>query len=419
MSTRVNRWMLILLPLLVILLSVWLADYILTHKPEPNRSEVRVQKAHQIDAVRLHAQAFQVELSSYGVIKPRTESQLVAQAAGQVVEISERFREGAFFEAGDLLLQIDDRDYKASVEVAEALLIQARAKLKEEQARSEQALRDWKRLGRGDAGELVLREPQLAAAQASIASAKAQLSTARLNLERTRIVAPYAGRMLAKLVDRGQVVNSGTPLASIYAVDYVEVRLPLNNRQLEFVDLPEQYRGGEFTSKRAPVVTLSAQVGRSRYHWQGKGVRVEGAIDSRSRQLFVVAQVEDPYSLGPQGNPPLKVGQFVEAKIQGRLLEQVFVLPRSAINQDQRVLLVENDLLVARVVEPQWSDDQHVIVAQGLAEGEVLNITPLGVSAHGVRVQAQIEGELQAPKAKEALATASAPLASLAPKVEE
>jgi len=404
MSSRVNRWVLILLPPLVIAVSVWGANYILTHKPEPSRVDAQGQKAQRIDAMRLKVQPFQIELSSYGVVKPRTESQLVAQAAGQVVKISERFREGAFFEAGDLLLQIDDRDYRAAVEVAEALLTQSQAKLKEEQARAEQALRDWKRLGQGSASELVLREPQLAAAQAAIASAKAQLSTARLNLERTRITAPYAGRVLEKRVDQGQVVNGGTSLASIYAVDYVEVRLPLNNRQLEFVDLPEQYRGGQYTSAHSPAVTLSAQVGRSRYHWQGKIVRVEGAIDSRSRQLFVVAQVTDPYSLGPQGNPPLKVGQFVEAQIKGRLLNDVFVLPRTAINQDQRVLLVDNKVLVARVVEPLWSDDQHVIVASGLAEGEVLNLTPLGASANGLRVDARIEGEPSPTDAKASVA---------------
>lgn len=393
MNVRANRWVWVALPLLVVVLSLLVARYILTHKPAPARAGSDVKKTQRVDAVRLKTESFQVKLSSYGVVKPRTESQLVAQAGGQIVRISDRFREGAFFEAGDVLLEIDDRDYKASVEVAEAQLIQARAKLKEETARSEQALRDWKRLGQGEAGELVLREPQLAAAQAAIAAAQAQLSTARVNLERTKITAPYAGRILKKMVDLGQVVNGGTALASIFAVDFVEVRLPLNNRQLEFVDLPEQYRGGQFTSARLPGVTLSAQVGRDRYQWQGKIVRVEGAIDSRSRQLFVVAQVKDPYSLGPNGNPPLKVGQFVEAEIQGRLLKDVFVLPRTAMNQDQRVLMVEKDVLVARVVAPLWSDDQHVVVAEGMTAGEVLCVTPLGASASGVRVDARIEGE--------------------------
>ncbi len=397
MNRPATRWIKFILPLLIVTVGFLGSRYIMTHKPEPSRGAPKSQKAQRVDAIRLQPQSFQVELDSYGVVKPRTESQLVAQVSGAVVKISDRFRAGAFFEAGDVLLQIDDRDYRAAVEVAQAALTQGRAKLKEEQARSNQALRDWKRLGQGDAGELVLREPQLAAANAAIASAKAQLSTAQLNLERTRIKAPYAGRVLEKSVDLGQVVSSGKSLASIYAVDYVEVRLPLSNRQLEFIDLPEQYRGGEYTSRSLPLVTLSAQVGRSRYQWQGKVVRVEGAIDSRSRQLFVVAQVEDPYSLGPQGNPPLKVGQFVEAKIAGRKLEHVFVLPRSAVSQDQRILLITDDVLQARSIEPLWSDRTSVVVAAGteLAAGDLLNLTPLGASANGARVKPLIKGEVK------------------------
>ena len=391
--TRTNRWPKLLLVLLLLGASFAVARYIVTHKPEPKRGPQPVQAAQRVEAVRLQPQSYQVELESYGVVKPRTESQLVAQVGGQVVDIAGNFREGAFFEAGDVLLQIDERDYLAAVEVAEAALVQARARLKEEQARADQALRDWRRLGQGDAGELVLREPQLAAAQASIASAQAQLSTARLNLERTRIKAPYAGRVLNKSVDLGQVVGSGTALASIYAVDYVEVRLPLSNRQLEFIELPEQYRGGEFTSRELPQVTLSAQVGSRRYQWLGKVVRVEGAIDSRSRQLFVVAQVEDPYSLGPQGNPPLKVGQFVEARIDGQRLESVYVLPRTALNQDQRLLLIEDQRLVARSVEPLWRDALHVVFDNGLQAGELVNLTPLGAAAEGARVEARIQGE--------------------------
>lgn len=389
MNKPATRWIKFVVPLLIVAAGAWASRYIMTHKPEPARGAPKDQQAQRVDAIRLHPQSYQVALDSYGVVKPRTESQLVAQVSGAVVKISDRFRAGAFFEAGDVLLQIDNRDYQAAVEVAQAALTQGRAKLKEEQARAAQASRDWKRLGQGAAGELVLREPQLAAANAAIASAKAQLSTAELNLERTRIKAPYAGRILQQSVDLGQVVNGGTPLASIYAVDYVEVRLPLSNRQLEFIDLPEQYRGGEYTSAVLPAVTLSAQVGRNHYQWLGKVVRVEGAIDSRSRQLFVVAQVEDPYSLGPQGNPPLKVGQFVEAQILGHMLDDVFVLPRSSVSQDQRILLIEDGVLQARAIEPLWSDRQSVVVdrLQGIEAGALLNLTPLGASANGARVK--------------------------------
>ncbi|WP_421864831.1 efflux RND transporter periplasmic adaptor subunit [Motiliproteus sp.] len=405
MSSRTSFWIKLIVPLLLLGLGIAGANYIVTHKPEAATRKSPPPKAQRVDATRLQPQAYQIELESYGTVKPRTESQLVAQVGGAVTALSEQFREGAFFEAGDLLMQIDERDYLASVEVAEAALAQARAQLKEEQARSDQAVRDWQRLGKGKASELVLRKPQLAAAKAAIASAKAQLSTAKLNLERTKIRAPYAGRVLSKSVDLGQVVSNGTALGEIFAVDYVEVRLPLSNRQLEYIDLPEQYRGGEFTSSALPKVVLSTQIGRNRYEWQGKIIRVEGAIDSRSRQLFVVAQVEDPYSLGPQGNPPLKIGQFVEARIEGQRLETVFVLPRAAMSQDHRVMVIEQGRLQPRTVEPLWMNRTEVVVADGFSQGDLLSLTPLGGTQSGVLVQPRIDGELLPQKQAELVAS--------------
>ena len=104
--------------------------------------------------------------------------------------------------------------------------------LSEEQARVAQAEQDWQRLGNSkQAPDLVLRKPQLMAAQATVYSAEAGFSkAAELALERSNIIAPYTGRVLSKSVDVGQVVSVGTELAEIYAVDYVEIRLPLKNK---------------------------------------------------------------------------------------------------------------------------------------------------------------------------------------------
>lgn len=399
-----NKWMKWILPVIVLAVSVFVSHYLMTHQPEAERGRPTAQQAMSVEGTRLRSQDFQVLLDSYGVVKPRTESQLVSQVAGEIVEISDNFREGAFFEAGEELLRIDPRDYQAAVDIAAAELVQAQLGLKEEQARAAQALRDWKRLGRGSAGDLVLRKPQLASAEAAIASARARLSSARLDLQRTRIKAPYAGRILTKAVDLGQVISSGTALAELFAVDYVEVRLPLNNRQLEYIDLPERYRGGQLRSQTLPEVSLEAQIGRHRYRWSAHVVRVEGAIDEGSRQLFVVAQVEDPYSLGPQGNPPLKIGQFVQARIKGQQLREVFVFPRTALSQDNSVLLIEQGRLQRRYLDPLWMDSESVVVREGLSNGDLLNLTPMGSGANGLAVRATIDGEPLVKKVKDGAA---------------
>lgn len=386
-------WQRLLLPLLVLGGSLLVVYYIVANKPVAERGRPAQQATVRVEAMRLQPTRFQVELDSYGVVQPRTESRLIPQISGQIVAVSERFRAGAFFEAGEVLVEIDDRDYRAELEIARAQLVEAELRLSEEQARARQAQRDWERLGQGDAGDLVLRRPQVAAAKAAIASARARLTTAELNLERTRIKAPYAGRVLSKSVDLGQVVTPGTELASIYAVDYVEVRLPLKSRQLRYIDLPEQYRDGQLSSNHQPLVTLEADIGNRVYRWAGRIVRVEGAIDQATRQLYVVAQVDDPYGRNQQGNPPLKIGQFVQARIAGEQIEQVFVLPRGAVRQDNRVLLVEQGRLQARAVKPVWFDEHYVVVAEGLSAGDVLSLTPLGTGAEGALVKATIDGQ--------------------------
>ncbi len=381
----------ILLPILVIAGASAIAFVTIAKREVPERRAPH-RAAVEVEVTTLAQSDFTVRVKSRGTVRPRTESSLIPEVSGRIVSLSPNIREGAFFEAGEVLLQIDPRDYQAEIAVVQANIEQAHMTLAEEQARAEQARRDWKRLGEtGEPDALVLREPQLAGARAAVTSAEARLTQARLALERTKIVAPYAGRVLERNVDIGQYVTPGTVLVRIYAVDYVEVRLPLSNRQLEFVDIPEVYRGDNPVERQAHLkVRLSARIGRTLYAWDGRVVRAEGSIDTESRQLFVIAQVDDPYGKGPAGRPPLKVGQFVEAEIEGRRLDDVVVIPRSALRAGGEVLLVNDDnRLETRAVEVLWSNAQSAVTGSGLAAGERLVLTPLGGAMEGIEVRAR------------------------------
>lgn len=241
-------------------------------------------------------------------------------------------------------------------------------------------------------------------------SARAQLERASIDLERTRIRAPYAGRVLEQAADIGQYVSVGTELGRIYATDYVEIRLPLSSRQLGFVALPERYRDDAGEPEQGPAVTITARIGQSRSEWQGRIVRAEGAIDTESRQLFVVAQVDDPYARGPEGQAPLRIGQFVEAEIAGRRLYDVFVLPPAALREGGEVLLVDSaSRLQRRTVSVAWADGEHVVIDGGLARGEVVALTPMSVAANGTLVAATIDGQPPAPVAGKGDAAAADP----------
>ena len=324
-------------------------------------------------------------LRTQGTVNAARQGSLVPQVAGAITGVASNFVVGGAFRAGDVLVEIDPRDFEIAVTLAEATFAQARATLAEEQARADQAQADWKRLGRsGQPSELTLRKPQLAAARASLEGARAQVQRARLDLDRSRITASYDGIVREKFVDLGQYVNRGTVLAEIYSTDAAEIRLPLNNQQLGFVDL---------NGSSPPPVTLSATVAGTTQEWQATLTRTDGAIDPTNRQLFAIAEVKNPFPVASD-QPPLRIGQFVQATVAGKKLTDVFVIPRSALREDREVLIIDElNTLQAKPVDVIWKDAEVAVINNGLNDGDVLSLTALGAVTNGTRVRATIDGE--------------------------
>ncbi len=370
----------------VIAAFVVVAALIWVLRPQSERRAPQGGPQLAVETLRISSQDYQVRLESYGTIQPKTRSILVAQVSGQIVSINPNVRDGGFFETGNVLATIDPRDYEADVRIAEATLMDARQALAEAEARSNQAAEDWERLGNeGEAPELVLRIPQLEAARARVISAQSGLRKAQLDLERTNIVAPFAGRVLRKLVDLGQVVSVNTQLAEIYATDTVEIRLPLRNRDLPFIDLPESYRYSEVSPDRAvPVVIRSDLTGPN--SWEGRLIRTEGAIDEAARQLHVIAEIEDPFGKASESRNPLKIGQYVTAEMPGRVVQGAVVIPNTTIYQGSYVYVVEDGILRRRDIDVAWQNDTEAIVAGNLGVGDELVLTPLGQVTSGIRV---------------------------------
>ncbi len=329
---------------------------------------------------------YTVVLKSYGTVQPRTRTVLIAQVGGLIVSVNPNVRDGGFFEKGDVLGTIDSRDYEADVRISSAVLMDAHQALAEAEARTEQAREDWARLGNsGEPSDLVLRLPQLEAAKARVISTESSLQKAELDLERTNIVAPFAGRILKKLVDVGQVVGTNTQLAEIYATDNVEIRLPLRNRDLPYINLPESYRYGRTSEDVGGEVEIISQLGDAA-SWEAELVRTESAIDETARQLHVIAMIEDPFGERVDDRVPLKIGQYVTAKLQGKTLSDALVIPNSTIYQGTYVYVVEDGILQRRNIEIDWQNDNEALVSSGLAPGDALVTTALGQVTSGIRV---------------------------------
>jgi len=356
----------------------------------------------RVEGTRLKPQSHTVRVRSQGTVQPRTRSTLLPEVAAMVIEVSPSFRPGGFFKSGEVLLKLDPVDYETDLVVAKATLAQAEVVLAEESARAAQARENWRALGKsGEPGALALRVPQVAKAEADVAAAKAQIARAERDLERTVIRAPYDGQVLEQLVDVGQYVNEGTSLGRIFAVDYVEIRLPLPEREMRFLDLPERFRDGDVLAD-PPVVRLHSVAEGKPSTWTGSLVRVESAIDESTRQITAVAQVDDPYASNEEGRPPLKIGQFLEAEIEGRVLEKVFLIPRRAVRAGNEVILITPENRLRRLtVEPLLGDGESIVIAAGVPtspkEGDVLCLTPIPFAAEGATVLPLIDGHLESP----------------------
>lgn len=404
---KIARIKKILLPIIIVIATIALVMVIFKNPPTSQRGKPSKAAQITVATTTLTPQNYQVIIASFGTVKPRTQSVLFAQVSGQITYVSKQFRAGGFFEQGDILIKLDDRDYRAEVNIAQASLMSAKQNLQEEDARVKQAKADWQRLGNGKAANvLVLRQPQYEAAQAQVLSAQAQLDKAKLSLERTNIAAPYAGRILKKNVDIGQVISSNTELADIFAVDYVEIRLPIKNKDLPLMKLPEEYRSADNEADHNIITldgktysnleqnthnTMSSNVVISsdlmgEQVWQGKIVRTESAIDEVSQQLYVVAQIIRPYDGEYNKGAQIKMGQYVTAQITGRVVESALVIPSSAVYQGSYVYIVENNLLMRKEIQLGWQNGKEAIVTEGLIAGNELVLTSLGQVSSGTRV---------------------------------
>ena len=329
-------------------------------------------------------------VTSRGSVSPRTETTLVSEVSGQIVEVSPAFVSGGFFKRGDVLIRMDPRIYEASVKRARAEVAKAQTQVATEHALAGYALEDWQRLqrlnaARGPASDLTLRKPQLQQAIAELESKNAEYDKAREDLRRTVIRAPYDGMIREKIADVGQFVNVGAQLARAFAVDRAEVRLPLTQQDLRYLDLERLEAGGTLP------VTLHADFGDDTFSRAARLVRSEGVFDATSRVLYVVAQIDDPYDLRrPPEEParPLRIGTFVAAEIAGTAGGDLFALPRHALVRGTTVWVVDEALAIhPREVDVVRTDDEFAYIAAGLADGDRYVTTPIDQPLPGMKVR--------------------------------
>lgn len=382
MGSLIGRFIVIGIVLSVVVGFVFI---LVATQPQPEEADATPRPV-AVFVEQAQRESVSLTVRSQGEARPRTQISLVPQVGGRIMYVNPDFIEGGFFEAGETLVRIEDADYRLAVTRAEAQVAQAEQALAREQAESDLARSEWEELGEGEASSLTLREPQLAEARAQLAAARASLQDARLDLQRTRVSAPFSGRVRTKSADLGQYVTPGTPLGEVFSTDTVLVRLPLTDYDLGLLGIPVAFNAE--TDGGGIPVTLSATLAGQRQEWQAEITRTDSAIDAQTRVLYAIAEVEDPYGAAAAGGNPLAVGLFLSAEIEGREVENAYVLPRSALRGENTVYVAEEGgTLSVRTVAVVNSDPERLIVSSGVTAGEMVVISPVRGANTGMRIQ--------------------------------
>ena len=368
-------------PILIILIGSFFAFVISISSPKPQKG-IELPKPTPVFYEVISKKDITLKILTNGEVRPLNEINLISQVSGQIVRAADEFVDGGIIKAGSPLVWIDDRDYKLAVISAESRVAQASKLLEREIAESELAKNDWEELGIGEASPLTLRIPQLKEAEAAEKAALADLEKAKLNLERTVVKLPFQGIIRQKKTGVGQFVGTGSILATAFSTEEVLIALPLTDTELSYLGLPLAYEEEKIFS--GPKVNFYSFVSNKNSEWTGRIVRTAGSIDPLTRLVYVYAEVVNPY----QQSPPLAIGMFVDAVIEGKTIKDGFLVPNSAINNNSDIYIINaSDNLEIRKIEVLGTENDYVIIKGEISEGERVVVSPLNNAKTGMALK--------------------------------
>tara|TARA_B000000441_G_C21734799_1_gene349089 strand:- start:79 stop:1221 length:1143 start_codon:yes stop_codon:yes gene_type:complete len=368
---------------LFILLGAMLLSYILWFLGQVQPDPVEESPAPDVIVEILTPKDFQVKIISSGTTTPLTQTILNAEVGGEVIYRYKKFSEGSSVIEGEILAKIDDTDLQLQYKNALLQLANAEVQYSLQLAEAEVAKEAWEKMGDGIASDLMLKKPQLKQAEALLEVAKAQVSSAEKKLNKTEIVAPYAGRIQNVNIDLGTTIIPGQPVGAMYTSSEIEITLAIKDNDLQFLSIPMD--GRKLDSSEQALVEIESFYKGKIQSWQGKLERVDGVIDPITRMINLIAVFENDFIETNQSNLP--IGLFVEAKIDGIKLNDVFQIPVTAISENNVVYIVDsNNELELRELSILKKYSDFVIVKEGIRAGERIVTSKLSTASNGIKV---------------------------------
>jgi RND family efflux transporter MFP subunit len=398
----IKRILVFAAPLVAILGGIAVVALMVATGPQP-KENTDTPHPPAVQFAVAHARPTTIGVDVQGEARPRVEATLAAQVAGRIVWASPKYSEGGAFSEGEVIARVDAADYQLAVVRARAQVAQSEEALVREEAEGELARQDWQALGRGDPPPLAVREPQLAQARAQLAASQAALRSAELDLSRASIRAPFTGRIRERRANIGDYVGPASPVAVMFATDTMEVRVPLTDSDLAAIRLPLGFAAS--AANPGPAARVSTVTGGRIHTWEGRLVRTEASIEARTRLVYGVVEVRDPF--GANNAAPVAPGMFVSARLEGSSRETLVAAPRGALKRNEFVYVVRPDNTIdVRQVRPAQTTADEVLFREGVADGERLVVSVLSSPRQGMEVtpiNAAGEGAAEAAAPSESL----------------
>ncbi|WP_432737849.1 efflux RND transporter periplasmic adaptor subunit [Maridesulfovibrio sp. FT414] len=379
-----------IVPLLILVLAVAGARFLIQTKPVAKK-KAPVVSAPLVNIDVLETNDYQVWTPVMGTVEAARTITLEPQVAGQVVEISDSFIPGGYFEKGQQVLRIDPLDYELAFKQQQAVVTEAEYNLKVESGHQRVAGREWKLLKKSSGGtaqeaELALRKPHLEKAEADLSSAQAKLKKARVDLARTSVTAPFACMLLSKSADLGAYLSLSEAIGTIVGTDEFWVMTSVPVDRISHIEIPSAANG--FKGAKARVVVGS---GRSAVEKEGEVLKLLPSLESKGRMARVIVSVKDPLNLKGGEGPPLLLGSYANVYIDSGKLEQVIAIPRTAFRDNDTLwIMKEGGVLDIRHVEPIWRDQDNVYLNAGVSSGEKLVVTDISAPLQGMNLRENV-----------------------------
>lgn len=379
----------ILLPVIILITGVLLAKKI-AGSAEPRKSKIVPEVIIKTETFLSTPTSHTTEVKTFGTVTGRDQARIIPQVSAKIIWVSDNFRVGNYVKKGEELVKLECTDLEALHANQLAAIAEIESAIETEKVLAMQAKSDWLASGRSlsTATDYRLRKPQIKSLHAKMESAEFALKKAAKDLVRTQLLAPYDGLVSARNANLGELANSQTSLGEVFASAKAEVHLSLTAEQFSAINSHLNFNNPDTLTEITLTPSDSPNISR-----KAKLVRMNPIIDTKNHVRYVIAEIEDPFNQ-EKGN--LSIGTYVNAIIQGKVIENVYKIPESAIVHDSYIWNVKTNKLDKVEVNIAYQQD-------GFAYCEIAaNQTPLNIVARPLvsfRVGQKIE--LNAAETKE------------------